>query len=789
MKFFKYLAVFPIFLFGFSLSINSGIENQKPYSVIELSDEREFECIEQILAYNTKRYACMLDDDGIVDIQDVDLALMDIRYKKEGDKLFIVVLPKTNSRLFNTSAKLHENEAVSLNKNQKSTKFSILIDPNLSEFDPKTPNGINFSPSFPDMLLPNIGALDFSKTPLEGMDSNDIDIYIGIKKSYDAHMYNKVISDTQTAIQRHQNSIFLGDFLLYRLRAMDKIFDTQNEYEGLQPSNIIDEGKAWMRRFTSDENYPEVLYMLARAYIKEAVLSDAKYMIDILMSEHKSSKFTSLATLEYADQLYKNGRSKEAVKLYEDILYFTDDLDVASRAALSLANSNIEKDSMQEAKKYVNKILDANANYFLNDRLKAMDLASQFLSQNMPDVAAKIYQILTDNSSKRDEHYEAALKNLGISLAKANQVQSAYEALTRYQDEYKYGEYTSEVESAKDALFFELNENNSTKLHEHYQALMSRYERGDIGVKALISELELNNSERKFQETLSYTDIIKDLNQTKGLALLGQAALELSKEAIRKNDCQSVINLIEHYDFNRLELAQFKLFDCYIRTARYKDGLNLASSHIYTNDMLDKTEWLVNLAHAAYLNQDYESSIKASNDALAVGSSTEHADPTPALFYRFYSLLKLDRFSEAMATLNATKDLRGYDFKLIEAYDELARYSFGKNDFANASIYAKKALDLQNGVRINTFTPSLNFIYAASSLKLDNVAQALDEAKYILTLKLKPEERSRALSLISDIYIQLKRNDLAKLHLDECVSSNIKNSYTSLCEAQLGLIQ
>ncbi|WP_198926644.1 tetratricopeptide repeat protein, partial [Campylobacter pinnipediorum] len=264
---------------------------------------------------------------------------------------------------------------------------------------------------------------------------------------------------------------------------------------------------------------------------------------------------------------------------------------------------------------------------------------------------------------------------------------------------------------------------------------------------------------------------------------------ELAKDSIRQNDCQDVVKLIENYDVNRLELAQFKLYECLNRTARFKDALNLAQTHIYDNDLEDRVEWLVNLSDSYYKTKDYENSIKAANDAISLGASVEHSDPTPALFFRFYSLLELDRFSEAIATLQVMDEIRGQDFKLIEAYDKVSKYAFYKNDFANANIYSKKALALQNGVRINTFTPELNFIYASSSLKLDHISDALDEAKYILSLRLKPEERSRALNLISTVYIQQKKPQLAKQYLTECVNTNMQSSYKALCEAQLNLIK
>ena len=780
---------FPIFLLAFNLSLNSGAQSGKPYSVLQLSDEKEFECVEQILAYDTKRYVCMLDDGILPHIEDTVLPLMDIKYKKQDGKLFIIVLPKANSRLLNIPIELYDSNKVYNSSSTISKHFSIIIDPNLREFDKIKPNGLNFAPDFSDLLYPSIGALDLNKAPIEGMDSNDIDLYISIKRAYDNGSYENVAHDTQTAMQRHPQSLFASEFLLYHLRALDKIFEHADEFEGMTPNELVSEGRAWIRKFPSDENYAEVLYLIARAYLKDGIASDAKYMLDILMAEHEKSKFTKLAMLDYADYLYRFGKQKEAMEIYENVLYNTADVDIASRAALALVDANIDKEKFNEAKNFIIKILNANEKFFMNNPQRAMNLASVFASKNMPDVADRIYEIIVNNSSRQSEFYEAALKNIGINLAKTKDTKKAYEYLKRYENEFKYGEYVDEVTRTLDGLFFEVKEDNSTKLHEHYADLMQKYGDSDIGKKALISQIALDIKERRYADALSYTSAVKEMNVTQGMELLNTAAYELAKQGFVDDDCQAVVNLLENYDVDKISLPQFKLFNCYFRTARYNEALALAKSHAKDENLEDRVEWLVNLSKILYQQKDYEATIKAANDALSLGTGVEYSDPTPVLFDRFYSLLKLKRFEEAVATLSAIEQLRGQDFKIIETYVALSDYGLNSNDYAIVSSYAKKALELQTHVKIDTFSPKLNFSYASASLKIDNLAEALDEAKFILNMKLKPEDRLHALNLIGEIYIRMKRPELAKPYLEECVSSNFTSAYKSACQAQLGMVK
>ncbi|WP_107691851.1 tetratricopeptide repeat protein [Campylobacter concisus] len=779
---------FPLYLTAFNLSLNSGANGDKPYSVLQLSDEQEFECVEQILAYDTKRYVCMLDDEILPKIEDTTLPLMDIKYKKQDGKLFIVIMPKAPSKLLNIKTELYNSQNVQDSpKTTISKHFSIIIDTSLSE-NSKRKSGLNFKPDFKDMLNPSIGALDLNKAPIAGLDSNDIDIYISIKRAYEKGAYENVVKDTQTAIKRHPNSLFSSEFLLFRLRALDKIFETKNEFEEIEPKDIVSEGRAWIRKFPSDENYPEVLYLIARAYLKDSIASDAKYMLDILNEEHANSKFTKLAALDYADYLYKIGRQKEALKDYEKVLYSTNDIDLASRAALSLADANIDKEKFDEAKKFILKIANANEKFFMNNPTKSMNLATTFASKDMPDVAAKIYEILINNSDRTKDFYEVALKNLALNLAKTKDEKKAYEYLNRYETEFKYGDYIDEVTKAKDGLFFEEEDKNATALHARYKELIEKYAGTNISQKALISELELDIKERKFSDALSYKTMAKDGNLSKAMELINEAALELTKEYFMKDDCTAVINLLENYDINKISLPQFKLFNCYYRTARYNDALELAKAHAKDENLEDRVEWLVNLSKILYKNKDYEHAIIAANDALSLGSSVEYSDPTPSLFDRFYSLLALKRFTEAISTISAIEQLRGQDFKIIEAYTAISDYAMKSNDYAIATTYAKKALELQTKAKINTFSPKINFNYSEALLKTDNLGEALDEAKFILNMKLEPEDRLHALNLISEIYIRQKQFKLASPYLNECSDSNFVSPYKDACKAKLDMI-
>ena len=71
----------------------------------------------------------MLDDGILPNIEDTTLPLMDIKYKKQDGKLFIVIMPKAPSRLLNVQTELYNNPSVQdTPKTSISKHFSIIID-------------------------------------------------------------------------------------------------------------------------------------------------------------------------------------------------------------------------------------------------------------------------------------------------------------------------------------------------------------------------------------------------------------------------------------------------------------------------------------------------------------------------------------------------------------------------------------------------------------------------------------------------------------------------------------
>ena len=60
-----------------------------------------------------------------------------------------------------------------------------------------------------------------------------------------------------------------------------------------------------------------------------------------------------------------------------------------------------------------------------------------------------------------------------------------------YLSKYRFGEYAEDIRRAKDALFFDVNDENSTQRLSEYEMLINKYEGDSIAQRALYEKAKL----------------------------------------------------------------------------------------------------------------------------------------------------------------------------------------------------------------------------------------------------------------------------------------------------------
>lgn len=818
MRFFCFIFLFLEVLSAFSITLNNGKENGKSYYIVHLENERPFKCEVKIgnvfyppdtrhdgaNSNKNREYHCFIEGKLTDKIADQHLAFMDMYIRPDEGGFWVIIAPKILSRLVPIEGHLYHSADTKQTISDKSTHYSIVIDEGTSIALASTRPELDFPIIFPNLVLPSIGALDFNKDPLIAIKEGDINDYITVKNFYEQGKYEDAIDISDQAVKEFPNSVFFSEFKLYIIRSLFAANALQNA-NNVSPkidynTRLLKEAKAWIKNFASDKNYPEVLYMLMQAYIDDENTGEATYILDQLMTEHEGSIWMRKALLNYADEMFANDKTFDAIRLYEDVLYMTDDVDIASLAALRLSASQLKLNRVDLARNFLAKVLDVNPSYLGKNLAQSLSLATLFKNREDNLSANKIYKIILENTSKKDDEYEIALRNLALNSSQDNE--QTYEYLKNYQQTFPNSDYISLINTAIDRMFFSMDSNQTNAmLHKSYAELMEKYEGSDIAAKALKEEIKLYYKEEAYPQILALRDKIRDNNDSENHQILSLAALNLANKANQNKECARLMLLIDEYGIEKSIKDRHKLFDCYMRQARFDEALATTNAGVESGDLRERTEWLSSASGALYSLGRFDEALKAANDAIYEAGRFKYSDPSRAIYYRFYSLLRLGRVDEAMACIEDMKKLKGVHFMLIELYDAAAKYAAAKDMPSLALNYARKTLQMQAQLKINTYSPDIDFIYIDSLKKTGDEDEALRAVNYLVDKNLNGTERgfdgskvlggfssnlsdeslSRALYILSDLELKRGLVSSSKEHVNLCISIGKQTPWKALC--------
>lgn len=797
-------------LCAFSLTLNNGKTNGNDYYVIHLENSAPFSCKVKIGdnfyppdtrhdgadTHINRQYFCFISGDFSNKPQGQKLPFMDLEFKSEKDGYWVIIKPKILSRIFSIDGHLYSSNDTKQGQGLKSRHYTVILNENISQSLSKTRPELDFPIIFPNLTLPYIGALDFNKEPLSIGKEDDINDYINIKKLYEAQNYIDTLKASMLAIKNYPSSVFLGEFMLHYLRSLDAMKNNAEASEELEKmkisrsDEIIKQANIWVKNFASDKAYPEVLYMLMKGYLDNDSLGNAEYMIDLLKTEHESSPWTQKALLAYADFLANTTRLDDAILLYEDVLYATNDIQIASQAAMQLAATELRLNRLERASMYLDKILTANPSFLAKQQDASINLAQGFKEAKLFENALKIYELILKNSDIKDEIYELALRNLALSPADDKTKQKIFFYLKKYQKEFPNSQYLSLIDTAMDRLFFDINKNqNKDELQKSYAQLMQKYKGSQIGKRALLESASLSFNDGDYKSVLNLRDEIREANDTKSFIILQNSAIALANDANTHKACARLMLLIDEFSIASDIKDKYKLFACYIQRARYKEALELTSAGIESGDLRTRVEWLSNASQALFNLGLYNDALKAANDAIYEARRLEYSDPSKAIFYRFFSLLRLDKLDLALTSIDEITKLKGTDFMYIQMCDAAATYASANNFHTSAIKYAKMALQAQARLKIDTFSPQIDFIYI-DSLKNQNLyKEAMVASARLIELNLKDADKARALYTLADLQLKDGAREYAQNTIAQCLNLKTASPWQELCKQQSQLLK
>lgn len=792
-----FLLFFSVYSSALTIKLNSTKENRSFIYILHITDKKPFSCKKKSISIDRNEYICKVKGKNEVDISPKKTKFLELYVKNQNKFTLIVIKPKENVKVFTSNTPLYKRKIIS-NETVKYARHWIflLYKDKLFLKSSGEQNGINFPVDFLKELTPSIGALDLSGAPVSYLnDSKDINDYLSIKNDYDRKRYDFVILEAKKALKNYPNSIFLNDFMLYYIRAIYKTLQTKKESPNAQDlsyDEIIKLGKKWIKKFPSNQNIPEVLYYIASSYQNLGQNSDAKYFFDILITEHPKNKYTKLGIITFADSLYAKNQKQKAIKLYKDVLYSTKDIDVASIAAKKLADIYIKTKQYKKARVYFEKIISANADFLLSNHQKAYDLAISLSANGINDIAAQILEKLLKKLKREPDLKESVLKSLGDIYAKNKQYKKASFYYKKYLSLYKYGNYTEEVKKSLDGMFFNINENNTTKLIKYYDKLISKYKTGPIYEKAAILKAKALMKEKKYKEALLVLNNLETnfKNKKRVGKLKKEIALLLATDSLKKEDCIEAIGYVNDYNLT-ITSHQKELANCYIQTYNYKKAISLSEKIMKSKNLStkEKLAWLDIEAKSLLKTHSYKKLSLIADDIITLSKAFKMDSYSyKGLYYKFFALYGLKKYDLAMQSAQEIDKNFSDNFKNIEIYKKVVDLAKQRADDLMIAKYAKKILNLQEKYKSYPLSPQIEFEYVTSLKRLNKDEEAVGILRKLSVRENSPSVFSRIYYEIGAIYLKKGDKTSAKNAFEKCLKAKGKNSWKTLCKENLSLL-
>ena len=635
---------------------------------------------------------------------------------------------------------------------KKAKKWVIIAGDDISFIDTKKTDGLNFY--FRNSPKLYIGAIDENGNPLTiNKESKDILKYFEIKKAYEKGL--NVLQEIDNFIKNYPNSVFLPDIEYLKLEILDSMNNSDE---------VISLGKKWIKKYAFNEHLPKVLLLIAKNYTKLGFLSDASYFYERILTEYPNTKESFLAMIYWADQMYMSGDSKKAFKLYEQALYNTKDIDIASLAAMRLAQRYMDKGDIKKAVDYYKKVFEANKEFILKDKQKAFELAKSLAAHNFYSLAIEIGESLIKKLKKLDDLYEPLEYYLALWSYENKDYKKALYWINRYLNEFPYGDYSEQVSNLRDKVLFEVEDGNLTKQLANINEIIEKYKGEDIAKKAFYKKILLLEKMKKYEEILKEEQNILNNSYFKNpKEFIKKIAKEYAISLFENKNCVKLIEIVKKYKIILDKKYDEKLYNCAIKVREYELASVICNKYLNSPDDKIFTKWMKRKIKALEGMKDYKNLIIAIDDLCQVEKKCYNYQ-----LIKFFALWELKEYKKALKVakiLEQKEDIRNSD-----AFIKIVRWALKNSDYLTASLYAKKIIDLQNKFKVYPYSPFVEFIYVKYSKSDDRVKVLLD-----LLPRVKGEDKARAYYMLAN----LTKN---KEYLDKCLDVNNSTLWKNLCK-------
>ncbi len=771
-------------LFALDISLQGAKENHQSYSTLHISDKDKFLCQEFKDDFdNVIKIVCAFSKFPSQKIQKLQNSFFEIESEIKKETFFLIIKPYEKMKLVPIVFDLTKDETLFGANVELSNHWMIVgYKEKIPYMEQRSKNSSSLNLPFTahDEKLPYVGSLDIKGNPVHIKRVGDVTEYLKIKRLYEEKNYEFALELAEDVLKEYKNSLFRAELLFYKIRIYAQL--KANE-------KLIETAKEYLRDYSSDENVAEVLSLIAKSYDKIGLNSDADYFYDRLFSEHPDSVYAKWGYIYMAEIIEEGGGVSKAQGLYEKALKETDNIDVAVEAAFKLARMLLSNAKTQEAAKHIEKISLAKPDFFMQNKTQSMEMMYEFVDNNDFISAATIAKALVAKMDYDDDAYEGLVKNAGVWLSQSNKKEEALVALNKYAEIFPDGIYLQDVKVAKDALFFDVsdqNESNVTAKLAMYDTLMQEYPKDRIGDKALYEKAKLLIAQKKFQEALALEVELQALDKVEYgdvPELIVDAAIGAMQEALETKECNKVLQFASKYQIDLSAQWDDGIYECAMKGADFELAKKMADRNLKSKDLEQRKKWLYRYIKIDFATGNYTNVIEASKELIALIAKEENSaykDVYRVVFDTYHRLENTQKMIESMAKV---VEVYGEEYLDSDRYAAMMTAGGNTKDINLVITYGEKILRMQKSSGSLAQTPFVEFALHEAYTQKEDYAKALDVIKMLDAVELDKNQRARQKYLLGSVLAKLWRDAESDKAYQEAIDADPASAWAGLAKS------
>lgn len=768
-------------VFALEISLQGAKENHQSYSTLHLSDKDKFLCQEFRDDFNAVvKIVCAFPKSPAQKIKKLQNSFFEIDTETKKETFFLVIKPYEKMKLFPKVFDLVKEDTVFSSKVELSNRWMIVgYKDKLPYIEPQaeSESAINFPFTLGEDKFPYVGSLDIEGNPVYIKRVGDVTEYIKIKKLYEEKNYEFTLELIDEIMKEYPDTLFKPELLFYKIRVHSKMDENEK---------LIEVAKDYLRDYSSDENVPEVLSLLAKSYGKVGLNSDADYFYDRLFSEHADSVYAKWGYIYLAESLEAAGNLSRPQTLYEKAIRETDSIEVAVEAAFRLAKIHISNSKIKEAAEQVDKIAKARATYFSEQKYKSIDMMYDLYDSGDYISAATIAKAIFEHMDPNDEEYEELSRNIGIWLSQTENKKEALEALNKYIERFSDGMYIQEVQVAKDSLFFDVNDENTSSKFANYEKLMGEYAGDTIGDKAIYEKAKLLIAEGAFADALSMEDSLLKLDAVEYSdipTLITNAAIGTMKQSLKDKECNSVLVISSKYKIELSAEWDEGVYDCAMKGADFGLAKKMADKNLKSKDLEQRKKWLYRYIKVDFATGNYSNVIEASKELITLTQNDKNSPYRDVYRYLFDTYHRLENSNKMIESIADVVKAYGDDYVDIDRYIAVMAVGSEKKDNNLVIEYGERVMNIQRISASHPQSPFVEFTLYQAYTDKENYDKALDVIKSLDTLELNSTQRARQKYLLGSVLAKLWRDDESQKAYQEAIDAEPNSAWAKLAKS------